>query len=302
MGGGGSDGGFEQRQQEQEARKQQARDSLNTLFGMEGSTTGKPKAVDRNSFFRRGEQFVRPQLSVLEQKQAGGPMTFGVDGSAGDVGASGMDQNADLVFDDGAFGAAQAEAQAQAEAEAASVGQNRQARDSLYQRVRDNAFGAGKRRLDEDHSDAARKLKFELFATGNAGGSEDINQNSRLKRTYTQGLMDLGGKADAARADFRGADESARLQLLQSIDAGMDQGSALSSAAQQMQVAADKAAADANGTAVGDLFDNAGLMYEQSQYAKGRQAGQEWWNQMRPSGQRGFSGAATGVTTRLPGE
>jgi hypothetical protein len=165
--------------------------------------------------------------------------------------------------------------------------QNRQARDGLYDTVRNNAFDSGKRRLDEDKEQAARKLKFELFARGLSGGSEDIDQNALMGRTYNQGVMDLGAKADSAKAQFRGDDENTRLQLLQSIDAGMDQGSALSSAASRMQVAADRAAAEANGTTLSNVFDSAGLLYEDSRAAKGRLAGQQQAFEMFP--QKGAS-------------
>ena len=120
---------------------------------------------------------------------------------------------------------------------------NKAARDELYSTVRQNAFDAGKRRLDESQTDAKRNLKFELFAKGLGGGSVDVDQNALLDRTYNQGVIDLGAKADTVRNNMRSSDESTRLNLLQSIDAGMDQGSALSSAIAQMRNASDEAAA-----------------------------------------------------------
>lgn len=162
---------------------------------------------------------------------------------------------------------------------------NATARDQIYQGVRDNAYTAGKTGLDDQRDKAARSLRFELFARGLNGGSEDINQNAMLGRTYDKGILDLGAKADAARADFRNADEQARLGLLQSIDAGMDQGSALSSATNQMGVNSDKAAAAAAGTSLGNLFDDASFIYNQTQAAKGKQAAmQDWWNNYSSSG------------------
>jgi hypothetical protein len=89
-----------------------------------------------------------------------------------------------------------------------------------------------------------------------------VDENALLKRTLDRGLLDLGGRADAAQADLKGSDEQTRLGLLQAIDAGTDQGSALSSALNQMRVNADKAAAAAQGTNIGDLFGNAGLLYD----------------------------------------
>jgi len=162
-----------------------------------------------------------------------------------------------------------------------------QERDPVYQTVRDNTFDAGKTRLDEQRDEAARKLKFELFARGLNSGSEDVNQNALLGRTYSNGLLDLGAKADAAKADFRGDDENARLGLLQSIDSGVDQGSAISSAINSMKTNSDKAAAQASGTTLGDVFANTGLLYNKSQTALGKQAGTEWWNtQGAPSGKK----------------
>lgn len=281
--GGGGDGGYEARQQEIERKKQQARDALNALFGVGSSdpdaiAASLGPAPDKAKFTSGGMQFVQ------------GP-------------AEGGDYvNDPTVFDEAAYNKALSDYNAKVAKRRTDLSQNAGARDALYQGVRENAFTSGRRRIDEDQQDAARKLKFELFATGQAGGSGDIDQNSRLKRTYNQGLIDLGAKADAAKADFRGQDEQTRLALLQSIDAGMDQGSALSSATQRMQIAADKAAADANGTTLGNLFNTGSEFYNQSQYARGRQAGQQdWWNNYAPAGRKSAT-AATGVTTRLPGE
>jgi hypothetical protein len=148
---------------------------------------------------------------------------------------------------------------------------NKAARDTLYSTVRDNAFAAGKRSLDERNVDAQRNNKFALYAQGLQGGSVDIDENALLNRTYQNGLLDLGGKADATKADLKGNDEQTRLQLLQSIDAGMDQNSALSSALGQLQVNGDKATAAAQGTSLGDLFADSGALYTKSQAARGKQ-------------------------------
>lgn len=169
----------------------------------------------------------------------------------------------------------------------ADADRNKAARDALYDTVRTNAFTAGSRKLDEDRGRAQRDLKFALFAQGLNGGSVDVDENATLGRTYSQGLLDLGGRADAARAGLANSDEQTRLGLLQSIDAGMDQGSALSSAINQMQVNSDRAAADAQGTAIGDLFADAGLLYTKSNAARGRQQGVYDFERMYGSGRSG---------------
>ncbi len=175
---------------------------------------------------------------------------------------------------------------------------NKAAREALYTSIRDNAFTAGKRGLDENQERVARENRFALFAQGLNGGSVDIDENALLKRTYDRGVLDLGAKADAAKADIMGSDEQTRLGLLQSIDAGMDQGSALSSALSQMKVNSDRAAAAAQGTTLGDLFADAGLLYTKTQAARGRQAANDWWNTnySRPRSSSGAGGiiSATG--------
>lgn len=274
MGGdGGGDGGAQARQQQTEQSKQAARDRLNAQFGI-----GDPAmVVDR-------AKYTTPGTAAT----GGGWMDKGTNG----------DQSPYMVWEDPTGGTPGAFDQAGYDKEVSSLTGNKAARDTLYQTVRDNAYNAGKRGLDEQREDAGRKLKFELFAKGLNGGSEDINQNALLGRTYSQGLMDLGAKADAAKANFKGNDETTRLGLLQSIDAGMDQGSALSSAIQQMQVNGDRATAEAQGTNLGDLFANTGLIYNKSQAAQGKQAGTEWWNNYNPSGNRNSkasSGMITGV-------
>lgn len=172
---------------------------------------------------------------------------------------------------------------------------NKVARESLYSGIRDNAFTSGKRRIDEKNDDASRKLKFSIFAQGLNGGSTDIDQNALLKRTYDNGLLDLGAKADSVAADVRGSDESTRLGLLQSIDAGTDQGSAISSALNQMRVNSDRAAAEAQGTDVGDLFANAPLLYQNSQRAQGAADARDVarYGTGAKAGQKAYSGQIT---------
>lgn len=174
---------------------------------------------------------------------------------------------------------------------------NKASRDQLYTTARQNAFDAGKRRLDESQADAKRNLKFELFAKGLDGGSVDVDQNALLGRTYNQGLIDLGAKADTVRNTMKSGDESTRLNLLQSIDAGMDQGSALSSALAQMRNASDAAAAEATGSSVGDVFGSAGLLYADSVKRKNQQAARDEWTRLLSQPRPASAGASGTITS-----
>lgn len=254
MGGGGGDGGYSAKQQQIENQKASARAALNALFGIAPTST--PNQADYQVQNSRGSWSFSPlQGFAPTSLSAYNPADKWLNGSD-DPGTS---------TDPTTYGGAMSVYnKAASDAEA-----NKKAREALYQQVRDNAFSAGKRSIDERKTTAARQNKFALFAQGLNGGSEDIDQNALLDRTYNQGLLDLGSKADSARADMQSSDEQTRLALLQSIDNGMDQGSALSSALGQMKVNADRASAQAQGQTVGDLFGDAGLLYTQSMAAKG---------------------------------
>lgn len=248
MGGGGGDGGAAKRQAEAERKKQQARNSLNAMFGVapDDAALAAANAPAGGGFASQAAASLAGRSPAWGQ---GGPVSRAV--SPAPVAAP-------MVGSD--LGSQAAE--------------NAAAREALYGKVRDDAFTAGRRGIDEGAADAARRLKFALFDSGLAGGSVDVDENALLQRTLSKGLLDLGGRADAASADLRGSDEQTRLGLLQAIDAGTDQGSALSSALNQMKVNADKAAATAQGTNIGDLFGNAGLLYDRRLREIGKTAAQ----------------------------
>lgn len=241
MSGGGSDS-FEAQNAAAERKKQLARDALNLQFGVAPSTV--------------------PNRADFTHATGGQPIGSGQDFAGIEPISS--------TFDQAGFDAATA-AGAGASDEAAK---NKAAREALYSTVRNDAFASGSRRLNEQKDQAARDEKFALFGQGLNGGSVDVDENAKLGRTYDQGVLDLGGKADATAADLRGNDETTRLGLLQSIDAGLDQGSAISSSLNQLKVNSDRAAAEGQGTALGDLFGDAGLLYTKSNAGRGYGAGQ----------------------------
>lgn len=248
--GGGGDGGAAARQQQIERQKQQARNQVNVLFGTAPSADGLTPGSYTTT--KEGKLVVNP--------------------ASGYIGDSRLDIGGNVLS--GLFGdqAGYQSAIDEYNKEVSDAAANKAARDALYDQVRQNSFEAGKTGLDENKTTAARNTKFSLFAQGLNGGSEDINQNALLDRTYNKGLLDLGAKADATRTDMRSADEKTRLGLLQSIDSGVDQSSAISSAINQLQINADKAASEAQGNTLGDLFADSGLLYSRSKAAQGRQA------------------------------
>lgn len=265
MGGGGGDD-YSARAAELEQKRQDARNKLNLQFG--ANTYG--SAPTRAQFTSAGT----PQ-----------PVGNGEDIGVGELPTS--------VFDQAGFDAATLEFNQAGE----TAARNKAARDALYGTVRQNAFNAGSRGLNEKRDMAARDNKFALMAQGLNGGSVDVDQSATIGRTYQEGLLDLGARADAVRTDLNSSDEQTRLGLLQSIDAGMDQGSALSSALNQMRVNSDRAASEAQGTSLGDLFGEAGLLYTKSNAARGKQAGADYWQQSYGGTRGGGRAPNSGIVT-----
>jgi hypothetical protein len=178
--------------------------------------------------------------------------------------------------------------------EVKSAAANKTAREALYDTVRSDAFGAGKTSLDDTKTTATRNNKFALFAQGLNGGSQDIDENALLGRTYSQGLLDLGAKADLAKSTLQGNDETTRLGLLTSVNNGMNTSDAITSALNQMKSGADSAEAAAKGTDLGDLFATSGLLYTKSNAARGAQAGSAYLNSLFPQGGAALSGGKSG--------
>lgn len=255
----------------QNADKQAARNAVNAAFGIAPSMDGITRAAYTTT--NNGRLEVNPWTGFIGDSayDPGGTMLDGLFG-----GAHNLQQH--TKYDKNAYDSTVAAYQQEVQ----DAANNKTARDKLYDQVRMDAFNAGKTSLDDSRTTAARNNKFALFAQGLNGGSQDIDENALLGRTYNQGLLDLGSKADASEAGFKAGDESARLGLLTSIDNGMDQSDALTSALNQMKTGADQAEAAAKGTNLGDLFANAGLLYSKSNAARGMQAGNLMFNSQYP--------------------
>lgn len=230
-GGGGGDGGASERQAQQEKEKGSARAAINRIFGVGASASDAPTR----------EQFTTP-----------GYDPYG-------------DGNIPAKFDEAGYDNALAGYTA-----SGSPDVNAAARTAGYDRIKSAVLDFNKNKLDTDREPAARQLNFALLRSGNAGGSVDIDQNNLMQRKYDQGLLDATNSADAAALEAKSGDEEARLNLLSRIDAGMDQGSAIAGANQQLQNSADRAIAAAKGQSIGNVFDNAGLLYQTSQVANGQ--------------------------------
>lgn len=289
--GGGGSSAADSAAARQAADKQMARNAINAAFGIAPSMDNiTPDALKNTSSGKLKWDPVTGQFSGVGGKGLMGEDVFNPGGGFVTSLFGGSPRSVHSVTDFTAYNNAKAEY----DKEAADAAANKTARDALYDRVRSDAFGAGKTSLDDNKTTASRNNKFALFAQGLNGGSQDVDESALLDRTYNHGLLDLGAKADAARSGLQSADESARLGLLSSVDQGMSTSDALTSALSQMKTGADQAEAAAKGTALGDLFGNAGLLYTKSNAARGAQAGNLFWNNQYAPQAAQLSGAKGG--------
>ncbi|MCC6530916.1 MAG: hypothetical protein IT531_00065 [Burkholderiales bacterium] len=263
-GGGGGDGGYAARQQQIEDSKAQARAAVNRLFGVSSG-------IEEPIYGAPAMQSQRVDYTDDE----GQPQWYTIN-------STGRSQIGTKLLPD-------------TEAEANLAG-----RDSAYGRVRDSIFDYHKQRIDDDAEVAVRKLKFALLRSGNAGGGLDIDQNALLGRTYDKGVLEATNQADAASNQARASDDAARLDLLSRIDAGMDQTSAIQGAANQLRASGEAAIANARGQALGNVFDNAGLLYQAQQIGTGKDdAARQWYErQLRGKVPGSVGGGWQGETGR----
>lgn len=170
--------------------------------------------------------------------------------------------------------------------------------DTRYQGIRDSVLGFQKSNLDRDREEAARKLKFSLLRTGNAGGSLQVDEGSKLGRTYDRGLLDATNLADQAAQSARSSDASTKLDLLGRVDSGLDQDAATASAAEQMRLAGDRATSQGLGTTLGNVFADAGLMFQTDAARRGLTDARKAFQSMFSTVPGSSGGSYTGITGR----
>ncbi len=148
------------------------------------------------------------------------------------------------------------------------------ARRAQYDTQRQANFDLNKRYLDEDVDKTRRLQRFAALDRGVLGGSSDIDQQTEIDRGYQSGLLDAGQKADAMRKAWEQSDEKARLDLLGSVETGMDEKTAAENAQKALDRALGDSTAAAQGRTVGNLFSGAAEAYNQWRYNQGQQSAQ----------------------------
>lgn len=146
---------------------------------------------------------------------------------------------------------------------------NRSKREAAYDENTKNVFEFNKSNIDRDNEEASRNLRFELARSGLFGGSVDADENQKKNLAYDRGILQARSLADQSTSNFRSADERARLDIINQIQSGVDSSSAIDSAQRSLDLAAQNANADARGNAIGNVFNDAGLLYQNRQQQSG---------------------------------
>lgn len=235
--GGGDPSAY---QRELRAEQDQAIQQLNALFGLATPTA----TVNRDDFY--------DQAKLAEYRRTASNPRFG-----------GATMGADLLasFDDAGYQAALARSGAGQDAV-------RQQRDALYEQMGADVFNVQKSKLDDQQQKAARLLKFALARNGQTGGSLDIDQHGDMNKSYLEGMADIGNNRISTTNNVRAADEQTRIDLIGRIRSGMDQASALNSAASQLQSNIAQQRDSALASTMRDYFGGMGYLNQQAQFQK----------------------------------
>ncbi len=149
---------------------------------------------------------------------------------------------------------------------AQSVAANREAREGIYNTIRDDVRGHHQHFLDRDFDDTLRNLKFELARRGHLGGSMELDQRDRSQQLFDEGLLSIANLGDQAANQARSSDEQARLHAIRDINADVDASTAIQGALSQIDLNASQAAAQGQGQVLGNVFQNLAYLYNMQRH------------------------------------
>jgi hypothetical protein len=235
--GGGGDGGAEERKAAEDARIAAGIRRLNEVFGISS-----PKTVDKNQFY-----------VTSPTKSTGSPMA--------DVGQAKYTK----TFNQAAY----EEAVKKAQEEALTENPNAVAREQLYSKIGNDATNVAKTDIDKERMLAERELKFQLARNGLSGGSRDIDANRDVLDTYQQGILKASNIGTQTANQARSSDEKTRVNLINSIQAGLTSGDAVQQAYAGMANNVTAAQDAANNASLAGFFDVLRNQQDRNQYRAG---------------------------------
>lgn len=232
----GGDGGAAAREAAEKSRVAAAIAELNRIFDGGASQTVAP--VNKQDFYKTEQVITHPpglpSANIYETK---------------------------TTFDEAGYNAAVKAAQ-----DAASKNPQASSRETTYNKISTDAVNKAKVDLEKDKEFVTRDLGFMLARQGLAGGSRDVDVKKDILDKYQQGLLRASEIGTQTANNARSADEKTRVNLIGSIQAGLDSGTAAQQAYEGMRTNALKAQDEANAVNLSGFFDSLRQLQQQSAY------------------------------------
>lgn len=242
----GGDGGAAARKAAEDARISAAINKLNQVFGMAEAV---PDVVDRNAY--------TSQVAIPAQNNNSG--YYGMSAYTS------PQTETRSVFNEQGYNDAVAAAQAKAD----QLKGTAQGRETLYSKIATDSNNAALTDLNKERSETERELGFMLARAGLSGGSRDIDANRDVLDTHQQGVLKASNMGLERANNARSNDEKTRVNLINSIHAGLSEGDAMGQAYQGMSNNARAAQDEANNTSLKGFFDVLKGAQEKAQYNQG---------------------------------
>lgn len=166
------------------------------------------------------------------------------------------------VFNQAAYDAAVAAAKAKAD----QLNSAATARENLYSKIGDDTKNNAMIDLNKERGLTERDLNFTLARNGLSGGSRDVDANKDVLDTFNQGVLKATNMGLQTSNDARSSDEKTRVNLINSIHAGLTDGDAQQQAYQGMANNAKLAQDNANSASLVGFFDALNNQIQRSQY------------------------------------
>lgn len=160
-----------------------------------------------------------------------------------------------------------AEIAAQKEAERqARIQQGQQGIDQAFSSFNDDFYGGYQNQyldyytpqIDDQYSDAVKRLTLQLAQTGNLTGSVGANQLADLQKYYDTQKTSITNQALSATNDLRGTIDERKSRLYADNRASADPGSATAAAASAVQALQPAPPSSPLANVFGDFFSNVG--------------------------------------------
>lgn len=130
--------------------------------------------------------------------------------------------------------------------------------DNFYNKYQTDYTGYYTPQLDDQYTDATKKLTLQLAQTGNLTGSTGATQLSKLKQHYDTQKLAMTNQALDAVNQLRGSIDQRKSQIYADNRASADPGNAASAAASAVQALQPTAPTSPLANVFGDFFANLG--------------------------------------------